>query len=227
MSSRPPLAKSAQGPAGAFGALLSAAVAQPEAVRGLAIAYAELEVEQRRKLIPAVVADAHAEGICPSLVLVPLLGVEDDREVAQQLADEIARTRAAGLAPNTMHALVAGDAERGGCLLVRPLHGTFVEVLGLAWTREAGITDSHVEPLITKAGADDCVRYLPADLIFEATPVPFAIDLVTESLWNHRQRHGKLPKDVERFADLFSASPSACAHGALCGGDTGGREPDR
>lgn len=215
MSSRPPLAKSAQGPAGAFGALLSAAVEQPEAVQGLALAYAALDVAQRSELIPAVVADARAEGICPSLVLVPLLGVEEDERVAQQLADAIAETHGIDLTPTSpMHALVAGDAQRGGCVLVHPLHGSFVEVLALAWTRADGITDAHVESLITHGNADDCVRYLPADLIFEATPVPFAIDLITESLWNHRQHHGKLPDGIERFADLFSRSPSSPADDA-------------
>lgn len=185
---------------------------QPEAVHGLALAYAALELEQRRELIPAVVADAQAEGICPSLVLVPLLGVEEDEVIAQQLADAIAETRSMQLRPTRpMHALVAGDAQRGGCVLVHPLHGSFVEVLALAWTRDEGITDAHVESLVTERDADDCVRNLPADMVFEATPVPFAIDLITESLWNHRQHHGKLPDGIERFADLFSRSPSSPA----------------
>src|SRR5262249_54050478 len=101
-------------------------------------------------------------------------------------------------------ALVAGDEQRGGVLLVRPLHGTFVEVLGLAWTRDAGVTHAIFDPLVHDGAASGHVARLPDGLRFDEAPMGYAIDLLAPVLWAHRRAHGVLPVGVERFADLFS-----------------------
>lgn len=206
---RPPLANAGRGRAGPFGALLAAAARDPAAARGLALAYSSLDVLARAKIVEAVVADARAEGISASAALAPLLAVEEDAEVARSIADAINAEGGIGLASTVgARALVAGDELRGGVLLVRPLHGTFVEVLGLAWRRDGGVTHSLFDPLVDDSAASAHVSRLPADLRFEEMPMSYAIDLLAPVLWAHRRVSGALPPGVERFADLFSiASP--------------------
>jgi hypothetical protein len=88
-------------------------------------------------------------------------------------------------------------------IVVRPLHGAFVEVLGLAWKDLAGLTHTLFEPLAHHERAREQVSGLPTHLRFEEMPVSFAIDTVTSALWNHRRVQGELPHCVQHFADLF------------------------
>jgi hypothetical protein len=206
---RPSLVTPARGRAGPFGALLAAAARDPAAARGLALAYGSLDVVGRGRIVEAVVADARAEGIAASVVLAPLLAVEEDAENARAIAAAIDAEGGRGLASTVgARALVAGDEVRGGALLVRPLHGTFVEVLGVAWQRGGGVTHSVFEPLVDDSAASASLSRLPAELRFEEMPMRYAIDLLAPVLWAHRRANGALPTGVERFADLFAiASP--------------------
>lgn len=202
---RPTLVSPARGRAGPFGALLAAAARDPAAARGLALAYGSLDVVGRGRIVEAVVADARAEGIAVSVVLAPLLSVEEDAENARAIADAIDAEGGRGLASTVgARALVAGDEARGGALLIRPLHGTFVEVLGVAWQRGEGLTHTVFEPLVDDSAASACLSRLPVDLRFEETPMRYAIDLLAPALWAHRRARRTLPNGVERFADLFA-----------------------
>lgn len=194
------------GPTAAFGALVAAASRDPAAARGLASAYATLDGEQRHGIVDAVVKDASAEGVCASLVLASLLAVEEDTEVARHIADAMSMLDSpeAGIRV-AARALVAGDERQGGVLIIRPLHGTFVEVLALAWDGDgAGVTHSHFEPLVHHDHVTRIKRHLPSYLMFEEVPLTYAIDLVTAPLWTHRRQFGQLPDGMARFADLFS-----------------------
>lgn len=205
---RPPIAKVTRGSAGAFGALVIAAARDSDAARGLALAYAALGPEGRWQIVDAVVADATAEGISPCAVLASLLAVEEDANVARHIADAISDAGGSGLEATTRpRALSAGDEENGGIILVRPLHGTFVEVLALAWKRDLGVTHAVFDPMVHDGDALGHKASLPADLRFESVPITFAIDLVAPVLWNHRRNNGALPPGVNRFADLFSIAP--------------------
>lgn len=195
------------GPASAFGALLAAAAREPSAARGLALAYAALPPGHRKQLVDAVVVDAQQEGMCASLVLASLLSVEENAAVAQHIADAMAalETREMSIAAR-VKAMLSGDETAGGIVIIRPLHGTFVEALGLVWEQSQGITLALYEPLAHYADAKDLVRELPGELQFEEMPLMFAIDMAAPALWNHRRMHGALPTEMERFADLFSCS---------------------
>jgi hypothetical protein len=189
---------------GAFGALLSSAVEDPATARGLALAYASLDTRHRLQIIDAIVKDAHAEGIGASAVLASLLTVEEDLEVARHIAQAMSAAGDQGLRTTLRtQALLAGDECRGGVVLIRPLHGAFVEVLALAWSDTAGITHAAFDPLAHHEHAARQSVGLPADLRFEESPVPYAIDTVTAVLWNHRRLHGALPDCVKPFADMF------------------------
>lgn len=205
---RPSLAKATRGSAGAFGALVIAAARDCDAARGLALAYAALDRNGRWQIVDAVVADARAEGISPCVVLASLLSVEEEADVAQHIADAISEAGGSGLEVTARpRALAAGDEEHGGVILVRPLHGTFVEVLALAWQRDVGVTHAVFDPMVHDGDALSHKASLPPDLRFESVPITFAIDLVTPVLWNHRRNNGALPPGVTRFADLFSIAP--------------------
>jgi hypothetical protein len=202
----PDLAKTSPSKAGPFGALLAATVQDPAAARGLALAYASLTTPQRWEIVDAIVADAAAEGICVASVLAPLLAVEEVTDVAQHIAAAISRLGGQRLDTGAQtRALVAGDEFDGGVLMIRPLHGTFTEVLALAWKEGFGVTHAEFEPLLHDTSAASTLRArLPGHLNFESAPVRFAIDLVTPVLWQHRRSHGSLPLEMHRFADLFS-----------------------
>lgn len=201
---RPSLAKAPATPRDAFGALLLAAMREPAAARGLAVAYASLEPTHRMGIVDAVVTDARAEGVCPSAVLASLLAVEEDATLARAIAEAMERAGGEGLTQQgDLDAWLAGDEGTGGLILSRPLHGRFVEVLSLAWRREEGLTHALFDPLAEGAPAMDRSHDLPSRLRFERMPVEYVVDLMTKVLWNHRRVHGTLPEVVRHFADLF------------------------
>jgi hypothetical protein len=204
-SNRPPIhLRLARGRVGPFGALIVAAATDPAAARGLAGAYASLAVAARRRIIEAVLSDAVAEGISASPALIALLAVEEDPELARSIADGLNSAGGDGLRSTvSARALLAGDEERGGVLLIRPLHGTFVEVLALAWSRNDGVTHSIFDPLVDDTVAAAHTARLPDGLHFEETPTQHAVDILAAVLWGHRRQHGSLPPGIERFADLF------------------------
>ena len=176
-----------------------AAATDPAAARGLASAYASLAVSARRQILDAVVSDATAEGISASPALISLLAVEEDPELARRIADSLNNAGGDGLRST----VTPRTEERGGVVLIRPLHGTFVEVLALAWNRAEGVTHAIFDPLVHDGSAADHVTRLPDGLRFEETPTPHAVDLLAPVLWSHRQKAGSLPPGVERFSDLF------------------------
>ena len=181
-----------------------AAATDPAAARGLASAYASLAVSARRQILDAVVSDATAEGISASPALISLLAVEEDPELARRIADSLNNAGGDGLRSTvTPRTMLAGDEERGGVVLIRPLHGTFVEVLAHAWNRTEGVTHAIFDPLVHDGSAADHVTRLPDGLRFEETPTPHAVDLLAPVLWSHRQKAGSSPPGVERFSDLF------------------------
>lgn len=203
-SARPSLAKAASGPGSAFGALLCSAIEDPSTARGLALAYATLDTRHRLQIIDAILSDAELEGIGASAVLASLLTVEEDAEVARQIAQAMSSAGAQGL-NTSLHTRtwLAGDEQNGGVVVVRPLHGAFAEVLALAWNEASGLTHTSFEPLAHHDSTPDQVAGLPMHLRFEEIPCGFAIDVVASVLWNHRQRSGELPECVQRFADLL------------------------
>jgi hypothetical protein len=201
---RPPLAKAQPKAPGPFGMLLAAAVENPRAAQGLALAYEALDLTQRQALIDAVLDDTHGAGVSVSAVLAPLLAVERDVELARHLASAISAHGGVGLRCDaTCRALLAGDAMDGAALLARPLHGRFVEVLGLSWTRDLGVVGTLFEPLATGDDLAQRASQLPYHEPLEDIPAAYAVDVIAAVLWQHRRLHGALPDLVSRFADLF------------------------
>ena len=201
---RPPLAKIRAAAADPFGALLAAAVDNASAAQGLALAYAALERPQRQLLIDAVLADTQAADISPAAVLAPLLSVEVDVELARYIASAISASGGKGLRCDAhCRALLAGDAAEGAALLARPLYGSFVELLGLGWTRERGVVHTLFEPLVAAQDLEHHRNKLPWGVQLEEMPVAFAMDVIASALWQHRRLHGQLPQLVARFAELF------------------------
>lgn len=205
---RRPLAKTGGRAREPFAALLKAAVEDAQAAQGLALAYAALEAPERMRLIDAVIADATAEQISASAVLASLLAVEESAEIARHIASAMSAAGAVGLTcVEPCRAMLCGDEESGRALLARPLHGHFVELLGLRWEAGRGIVESMFEPLAHAQDVDTKAKQLDAGdgaaSGLETMPLSFVVDVVTPVLWHHRRMHGELPPVVARFADLF------------------------
>jgi hypothetical protein len=201
---RPPLAKVQPEAPGPFGMLLAAAVDNPRVAQGFALAYEALDLPQRQTLIDAVLDDTHRAGVSVSAVLAPLLAVERDVDLARQLASTISAHGGIGLRCDaTCRALLSGDAMDGAALLARPLHGAFVEVLGLSWSRERGVVGTVFEPIATSEDLLQHASQLEHHEPLEDIPAAYAVDIIAAALWQHRRLHGALPDLVTRFADLF------------------------
>ncbi len=206
---RPPLAKAKAETTERFSALLVAAAENASAAQGLALAYAALERAQRQLLIEAVLVDTRAADMCPATVLAPLLAVEEDVELARDIASAISASGGEGLRCDaTCRALLAGDAAEGAALLARPLYGHFVELLGLGWTRNEGVVHTLFVPLATVNDVKRQANNLPWSAELEEIPVAFAMDVIASALWQHRRLHGELPQLAGRFADLFEPATS-------------------
>ncbi len=192
------------GEKGPFSAFVALAARDPAAANALAGAYTRLPDEEREKLIDAVIADAAKEGVSAAPALVSLLATEDSVDLARRIATELLRDRCAELTPSEgPRAILAGNDRSGGVILSRPLHGDFVELIGVAWS-EDGVTHAVVEPL---ALADDIrthSRVLPDGLRFEDVPIAYAVDRLAEVLWSHRRNGHAIPTQLERYADLFT-----------------------
>jgi hypothetical protein len=215
---RRPLAKATSKDGGRaqepFAALLKAAVEDAQAAQGLALAYAALDTPDRMQLIDAVVNDAEGEGIHAPAVLASMLAVEEDAAVARHIASSMSAGGGAGLTcVESCRAMLEGDEREGRAVLARPLHGHFVELLGLRWEQGRGIVKSIFEPLAHGDELADKAHALEDDrdprpekragARLEAMPLSFVVDVVTPVLWHHRRLHGSLPDVVARFADLF------------------------
>jgi hypothetical protein len=187
-----------------FGKLLSRAVCEPNLACDLALTYESLGRAARKKFVETVVVDARAEGTDISALLVALLAVERDAQVARLIATDITVEGGKALAPSCrMRSLLAGDEQRGGVVIVRPLYASFVDIYALVWNSREGITHALREPI---ASASDATRYaesLPDGLAFDEAPVASTIDLVTKVLWNQRKRFGPFPDEIRGFANLF------------------------
>jgi hypothetical protein len=202
---RPSLAKTKAGVGmETFGVLLCAAVEDPSAAQGLALAYSELDRDLRQHIIDEVICDAPSAGVNASLVLAPLLAIEEDVEIARNIASAMSASGGTGLGCDRgCRVLLGGDTVQGSALLARPLYGRFVELLGLHWNTQQGITHSFYEPLARLSDMQRHARRLPTGATPEEIPLAYAVDVIAGALWHHRRLHGELPQVVARFADLF------------------------
>lgn len=187
--------------------MVDAACTSGETTEGLAAAWIGLDRDHRRLLVEAIVSDADAEGVSAASVLAALLSVEDDAEVARALADALRRAAAREtLRPaERTRALFAGTEEAGTVVVVRPLHGEFVEVLGVAW-EEQGITSALFEPYVHRGELDEVVRRIADIERLTDAAVPFVMDRLAPVVWRQRREGKPLPAGLDRFADLFSSS---------------------
>jgi len=187
-----------------FRALLAAAIEHEEAAVGLAAAYAELDVEDRKRLIEAIVADARIEGLSIGPVLAQLCTVEDE----PSLIATIGRCMSVAGIPvrasrKPCRILLGGDALRGAAMLVRPATRGFAEALSLRWSITAGIVHAASEQFDCEEALRERARNLTAEYPLEPSPLDFGAEVVATALWQHRRLHGTLPEAARDFADLL------------------------
>lgn len=186
---------------GDFAALVGAALRDADLAQGLASAYAGFPIEARKYLVRAVVEDAKAQGLPSSPVLAWLLSVEEDVGIARTIAKEISATGGAGLhGDQTRRALASGDEQRGGVLVILPLHGRFVDVRGVVWDTDA--VTAIVEPAMHEKGIEQLTNRYPGP--WNAVPLSLAIDTMAQALWSRRDATARLTQDARLLADLLS-----------------------
>lgn len=189
---------------GFFGPLLSRAIREPDLACDFAIIYDSLGRKARKKIVEIVTRDAHSEGIDISAVLVALLAVERDAQIARFIAANISVDGGEKLVPSRRaNALLAGDEQSGGVVIVRPLYASFIDAYAIAWNSEEGITHALCEPITSAVDATHYTECLPKNLAFNEASVVFAINRVAGVLWNQIKRFGLLPAEMNGFAALF------------------------
>jgi hypothetical protein len=211
-------------PRSPFRALLSAAIEHEDAAVGLSCAYAELPVDDRARLLDAVIEDARAEGIDVRLLLARLCGVERDEGLSDRILAALGVDRTALIAAQaaTAHApdargagaevWLCGDASSGAAMLVRPLEGSSHDVLGLRWRAARGL-ELTLREQVRREGLSAFAERLqgprgPASAQLEPSPTEFASDVLAGALWQHVRARGALPEVLAEFADMIGPRAS-------------------
>ncbi|HJL19655.1 MAG TPA: hypothetical protein RMH99_28590 [Sandaracinaceae bacterium LLY-WYZ-13_1] len=200
---RPPhLALVEGGAESPFDALLRAAEHDPDAARGLALAYAAMSPAEREALIATVVVDAEAAGRSPAPVLALLLSVEDEPALSDRIAGAMLALEDAALgAPRHDAGWIWGDDRRGGVVTARHLHGDFVELSRVRWAD--GAVDVEREPLARAEDPAALRRRMGVPEEATVVALEHAVARLAEALWRERVRRGALPEGLRPIADLF------------------------
>ena len=181
-----------------FAALVRSAQEDPDVASGLAIAYSEMSLEARGKLLDAL--DEEEEETGGALAL--LLGVEEHPELAARIAAALRERPWPAAVERRDAAFAWGGLDEGGVGVVRHLHGDFVDLLRVSWRGEA--LEAEASPVSSGADLESLRPSLgiPPD----AEPVPFAhgVDTLTQVLWRARRAGAEIPTAVHAFAGLFS-----------------------
>lgn len=174
--------------ANAFSGLLAKTSCNSEALTNLALAYAALSEKEREAIASAVVEDSHD----PRDVLAAFLAVEEDLDLAARLAGLLSLRvgRPVVAAPA---ASLRGDDCEGEVELIRPLHGSFFEVMRIIWNHNK-IERIAIEPVVHS-------KELPSS---PRVPLRTAIDCVAPLLWRYARAGNEMPLGADRFAALFS-----------------------
>lgn len=195
--------------------LLRVAATNADGVTALAAAYAELDHAERARLVDAI-ESASLEHDVVFHLLATVLAVETDVAVAEHIVARMKRHRPHAAGPETdpsLRAFVAGDESSGALVLLRPLHGPFVESLALAWsgatTEEPGVATltSSFAPVLHESETAALVRSWSGrtslDRALVETVPRDAIELLATVVWTDHRRTGRWPAGLERFADLL------------------------
>jgi hypothetical protein len=192
---------------GPFAALLARAAEEPGAAAGLAEAYGRLDVASRRRLVDAVVSDALGEGVSPGRVLLWLLSVEEDLDVAHAIAAALVEHAGAALAPESgPSGRLAGGVQDGAALLLQPADDGRVEGLIVRW-RGGTLSESEFQPDLPEGELTAWLERQPEPQ-WACAPVRDVVDAVTPVVWEHMRRGGTPPRGLARFAELFSVEPT-------------------
>lgn len=180
----------------AFAMLLKASETDGRTLASLGLAYAGFPREAREALIETVLREAnhHVD------ILAVFLAVEEEPTLAQRLAELMSvRPRT----PRVEAEAIGRESPTGHEVsLIRPLHGSFAEVMRVRWN-ERGVVEIDVESIIHLKELEPLPRI----------PLPDALDRVCPPLWRHLRDGGALPAGAERFATLFSLTEAASESG--------------
>ncbi|MGF1467267.1 MAG: hypothetical protein ACFCGT_14165 [Sandaracinaceae bacterium] len=175
---------------GAFEALVKAACTDREAATGLALAYGDLPVTARGRVLDLLSVDRRPPTETRHLLAL-LSGVEEHPALRRRLEGAL-RPRDA--------ALHWGDGRIGGLLIVRPRPAGAELRVRVTWAGDA--LDVEVEEGPASSPSEWPARFgLPPDR--RPADADRALDELASRLWAARQRGERLPDALLRAADLF------------------------
>lgn len=209
------------GPEGALLALMDAAEQDPVAAEGLMAAYSQMPDRERARLVETIIEDGKNAKRPVSGTLALLLGAEPNPELARAIASGLDSTVAR---PDVDRGWCWGDKSAGGALMVRHLHGVFVEALSVTWDGTALAADGDRFSAFDEAKLR---RHHGVPLDAERVRMDEAVDRIASAVWHARRSGGALPPSLRGFAHVFSPpSPPPRPATAPEWGMVDGRPPD-
>lgn len=179
-----------------------------EAAMAAAIAYRQLEAEDRDRWLDSLEADAASIDVPKIALYAPLIAVEHEPERRERLLDAIADAEMLP-EPSGRYRALSGRDSRGArvCVVVQPLYLDFVQVLacahdanGFAWVRHDPIVDVHRAPRTGESleGAR-----------LEASPMKTTIDELASAILAHRRSKRPMPEALAVIEHLFDPADHA------------------
>lgn len=185
---------------------LGALATDSEAALAAALAYQQLDDQERDCWLEAVEADAERVGVPPVAVYAPLLAVEADSNRRERITRSVSRAAEAGWeeqpCPQHHRALWGGEGSHRVAVLIGPLYLDFVQIIACSyrpgecfeWVRHDPIAKLEQVPL-PGCRIGDCVVH--------ETPLQAAIDELAATVLAHRRTGRDFPEGLCALVDWF------------------------
>lgn len=182
---------------------LGAMATDAEAALAAAMAYEDLDAEDRDRWLLALENDAPSLGVPRIAVYAPLLAVESDPERRQRITAAIGPDEELALPRTDPRGLSgrAGDGTRVATV-VWPLYLDFVQVLACGYRPSEGFTWVRHDPIVQQDAAPRPGQVLLGALL-EAAPLKALVDELAVTVLAHKRSGRALPEALKVFADLF------------------------
>ncbi len=185
---------------------LGALATDSEAALAAALAYQQLDDQERDGWLEAVEAEAERVGVPPVAVYAPLLAVESDSNRRARITRSVSRAGEVSWegqqCPQHHRALWGEEGSHRVAVLIGPLYLDFVQIIACSyrpgecfnWVRHDPIAKLEQVP---RAGCriGDCVVY--------ETPLQAAIDELAATVLAHRRTGQAFPEGLCALVDWF------------------------
>jgi hypothetical protein len=196
-------------------AFLGRLATDAEAALAAAMAYRELDGDQRDTWIAALEQDIEFVPVPRIAVYAPLLAVETDPRRRARVFAALGPAEAEATPRSPAYALASRNnvSKRHGemsrvATIVTPLYLDFVQVLACSYRLGEGFDWVKHDPIVERARAPRAGAVL-GDVVLEATPIRSAVDDLAITVVAHTRTGEPLPEALSVFADLFGPAGEA------------------